>query len=355
VKHLATVGLMVVSACARGTSSAPSTARMEPTLVEQTSGTRALLQAVSPASDDVVWVSGHRATWARTTDGGATWQAGAMTGADSLLEFRDVHAVDATTAYLLAAGPGARSRIFKTTDAGTSWQLQFLNRDSAAFYDCFDFWDASHGIAVSDAVRGRLIVIATEDGGAHWNDVSAALPAALEGEGAFAASGTCLVAMAPGHAWIGTGAVSGARVYHSADRGRSWSVVATPLPGGQASGAASVAFRDARNGLVLGGRLGDANDRGDNVARTSDGGRTWVAATRTRFSGAVFGAAVVPGLGGTAVAAGPKGLDYTLDDGTTWLSLSTNAYWAVGFRSARAGWAVGPGGRITRIRFAPAP
>jgi photosystem II stability/assembly factor-like uncharacterized protein len=342
--------LAAFTACARGASS-PAPATAAPQLTEQSSGTRALLQAVSPVNDDVVWVSGHRSTWARTTDGGTTWQAGAMTGADSTLQFRDVHAVSATVAYLLSAGNGAASRIYKTTDAGATWQLQFLNRDSAAFYDCFDFWDADHGIAVSDAVRGRMIVIATEDGGAHWTDISAALPPALEGEGAFAASGTCLVARGPGHAWIGTGAVSGARVYHTADRGRSWSVVVTPVVSGQAAGIQSLAFRDARHGLALGGRIADPNDRGDNVARSSDGGATWTIVQRTAFSGAAYGSAVVPGRPSTVVAAGPKGLDVSRDDGASWTSLNTQAYWAVAFASPRSGWAVGPAGRITKVSF----
>jgi len=341
--------LTALAACARG-GSPPAPAAGPPRLDEQTSGTRALLQAVSAVNDDVVWVSGHRATWARSTDGGATWQSGAMTGPDSTLQFRDVYAVSAAVAYLLSAGNGAASRIYKTTDAGATWQLQFLNRDSAAFYDCFDFWDADHGIAVSDAVRGRMIVIATDDGGAHWNDISATLPPALEGEGAFAASGTCLVTRGRSHAWIATGAATGARVYHTGDRGRSWSVVMSPVAGGQAAGLQSLAFRDERSGLALGGKIADPNDRSGNAARTEDGGATWQLVQRTAFSGAAYGSAVVPALPRTVVAAGPKGLDYTADDGATWTSLSTQAYWAVGF-GRRSGWAVGPGGRITRISF----
>jgi len=344
---------MAAAGCAHR-ASAPAVSSLDAapaswSLTEQSSGTTALLQAVSAVSDRVVWVSGHRATWARTTDGGATWQAGAMTGPDSVLQFRDVHAVDANTAYLLAAGPGERSRIYKTTDAGRSWSLQFLNRDSSAFFDCFDFWDADHGLAVSDAVGGRMIVIATNDGGAHWTDVREALPPALEGEGGFAASGTCLLARGRAEAWIGTGAATGARVYHTTDRGRTWAVVATPVVSGQAAGIASLAFRDLRHGLALGGRIADPSDRGDNVARTEDGGTTWAAATRTSFSGAVYGAAWVPGTAAAAIAVGPGGLAATGDDATTWTTLSDNAYWAVGFAPGGIGWAVGPGGRITRL------
>ncbi len=302
----ALLGTAAMLACAHRPAAAPVPATIEALLLDQTSGTSALLQAVSAASENVVWVSGHRATWARSVDGGATWQAGAMTGRDSILEFRDVHAVSASIAYLLAAGPGGRSRIYKTTDAGATWQLQFLNRDSSAFFDCFAFWDPGTGIAVSDAVDGRMIVITTSDGGAHWERVpDAAIPPALPGEGAFAASGTCVVTAGRADAWFGTGANTGARVYHTPDRGRSWTVVASPVVSGRASGIAALAFVDGSNGFALGGRLSDPADRSDSaVALTHDGGRTWSLGSRPTFGGAVYGTAAA---GAVVIAAGPGG------------------------------------------------
>ena len=320
------------------------------TIAEQESHTTALLQAVSAVDDSVVWVSGHRATWVRTVDGGRTWLPGAMTGPDSALEFRDVAAVSASIAYLLAAGPGERSRIYKTTDAGQSWQLQFMNRDSAAFYDCFGFWDATHGIAVSDAVHGKMIVIRTDDG-EHWSAVAEdGMPPALAGEGSPAAGGTCLTVQDRARAWFGT--EPEARVYRSNDRGQHWSVVKTPIVSGEAAGVATLAFRDDRHGMALGGRLLKPDDRSDSVAAvTSDGGGTWTLVNRPTFSGAVYGTAVVPNLRGFVVAAGPKGLDWTGNDGRSWNNLSGAAYWAVDCISRDTCWAVGPGGRITAITF----
>jgi photosystem II stability/assembly factor-like uncharacterized protein len=275
-----------------------------------------------------------------------------MTGPDSALEFRDVQAVSASTAYLLAAGPGERSRIYKTTDAGRSWELQFINRDPAAFYDCFGFWDATHGIAVSDAVRGRMIVIRTDDG-EHWSPVAEdGMPPALPGEGSPAAGGTCLVARGRTRAWFGT--VPHARVYRSADRGRGWTAVTTPIVTGEAAGVATLAFRDEQHGMALGGRIAKPDDRSDSVAAvTSDGGETWTLVKRPTFSGAVYGAAVVPGMPGYVVAAGPKGLDWTGSDGRAWTRLSGSAYWAVECTSGQVCWGVGPGGRITSITFGP--
>jgi photosystem II stability/assembly factor-like uncharacterized protein len=353
MKHASFALLVLLAGCT--VRSRPETSprvAVTGTITEQQSHTTALLQAVSAADDGVVWVTGHRATWVRTIDGGRTWEAGAMTGPDSTLEFRDVQAVSATTAYLLAAGPGEKSRIYKTTDAGRSWRLQFINRDPAAFYDCFGFWDATHGIAVSDAAHGRMIVIRTDDG-EHWSPVADdGMPPAVAGEGSPAAGGTCLIVHGRASAWFGT--EPQARVYRSGDRGRHWAVAATPIVTGENAGVATLAFRDERHGMALGGRLLTPGDRSDSVAAvTRDGGATWALVSRPTFSGAVYGSAVVPGMAGYVVAAGPQGLDWTGNDGRSWTNLSHSAYWAVDCASRDVCWAVGPGGRITRVTFAP--
>ncbi|HXE85159.1 MAG TPA: hypothetical protein VN513_17670 [Gemmatimonadales bacterium] len=342
---------LTATACA-GRSRAPADTRPAVAdTAEQQSHTTALLQAVSAVNDNVVWVSGHHATWARTTDGGRTWVAGAMTGPDSILQFRDVQAVSATTAYLLAAGPGDSSRIYKTTDAGQSWHLQFINRDPAAFYDCFGFWDATHGIAVSDAAHGKMIVIRTEDG-EHWSPIAEdGMPAAVPTEGSPAAGGTCLIVHGSMRAWFGT--EPEARVYRSSDRGQHWSMVKMPIVSGEAAGVATLAFRDDLHGIALGGRLLKPDDRSDSVAAvTTDGGATWTLVSRPTFSGAVYGSATLSGMpGGAYIVAGPKGLDWTGNDGSVWTSLSSAAYWAVGCTAHNVCWAVGPRGRITRVVF----
>ncbi len=323
------------------------------TLKDQTSGVTAVLQAVSPVSDSIVWVGGHAGVILRTRNGGRTWERVAAPGGDSL-QFRDVYAVSADTAFVLSAGPGALSRIYRTTDGGASWRRQFVNRDSSAFYDCFDFWDAQNGIVVSDAVGGHLVLRTTSNGGASWEPVpTAATPAALPGEGAFAASGTCLVVEPPRLAWVSTGAAGAGRVYRSTDGGKTWVVTAVPFRRGSASaGVMTLAFRDGRHGTALGGDLAAPDSSTDNVALTADGGRSWIPGGRTPFAGAVYGSAYVPGAPiPTLVAAGPKGLAVSRDDGRSWALLSRQNYWAVAFPGPTVGWAVGSRGRITRIEF----
>lgn len=317
--------------------------------VAQVSGTRALLIAVMPVSDSVAWVSGTRGTWRRTIDGGATWQGGTVPGADSL-QFRDVHALDERTAWLLSIGNGAASRIYRTGDGGANWTLQFQNDDPKRFYDCFGFWDAQRGVVIGDAVGTEMDLLLTVDGGARWTRVpSAALPRAEAGEGSFAASGTCVATGPAGRAWIVMSTPTRARLLRTADYGRSWALETLPISTHEGSGPQSVIFRDARHGMVLGG--GGAAKPGDTlIAVTADGGTTWRPRASPAFTVGTWGGSWVPGAPvPTVVAAGPNGIAYSRDDGRSWVPVDSGNYWSIGIASPRAGWAVGTQGRITRL------
>lgn len=321
-----------------------------PVLTDQSMKSTVRFQAVSAVSGQVAWISGTRGAWARTLDGGKTWQAGMVPGADSL-EFRDVQAAGADTAWLLAAGPGDRSRIYRTTNGGRTWSIQFVSTDRRAFFDCLAFWDARRGLAISDAVERQFILLQTEDGGVTWTRVSG-LPEAVEGEGLFAASGTCLLTGPDGLAWFGTGAANIARVGRSRDYGKTWTIVKTPiLQNTTSSGITSLAFFDAHRGLAVGGDLNVTREHTANVAISQDGGEQWWTGGRLSFPGPAYGVAVVPGRHLTAVAVGPGGSAWTTDGGGNWQAIDGSDYWSVGFAPDGTGWMVGPGGRIVRIRI----
>jgi photosystem II stability/assembly factor-like uncharacterized protein len=342
-------GLLLVAAigCSQSPQTDPAPAQV--TRADQTSGTTALLIAVSPVNDRVAWLSGSLGTWLRTTDGGTTWQTGRVPGADSL-QFRDVHAVDENTAYLLSIGNGAQSRIYKTTNAGQNWTLQFTNPDAEGFYDCFDFWDPNRGIAIGDAIGMQIAILTTTDGGANWVRVPpSSLPPAMPNEGSFAASGTCLDARPGGHAWIVSSNPDRGRVLHTADYGRTWRVDTLPITTHQGSGPQSIGFRDERHGFALGG--GNNAQATDVLAAiTTDGGRTWIPRARPPMRTGVWGGVWVPNASRpTVVAVGPAGAVWSRDEGATWVPIDTLNYWSVGFASPRAGWAVGTRGRITKL------
>jgi photosystem II stability/assembly factor-like uncharacterized protein len=317
----------------------------------QSSGTGVRFRGVSAVSRRVAWASGASGTYARTTDGGRTWRAGVVPGAEGL-DFRDVDAFDADTAYLLAIGEGERSRIYKTTDGGSHWTLQFQNRRAAAFFDCMAFWNRARGLAISDPVDGRFLVVTTEDGGRTWKESDAAgMPAALAGEGAFAASGTCVAAEGASDAWFGTGGPAGARVFRTRDGGRAWEVSATPLATGKAAGVFSLTLWGARSGAAVGGDYTLEKESAGNAAVTEDGGKSWRAAVERRPAGYRSGVARVPGTRGpTLIAVGPSGSDYSTDGGRTWTPLGAEGFHAVSVaRGGEAAWAVGENGRVARL------
>jgi len=312
------------------------------------SGTKERLRGVSAVSQGIAWASGSHGTVIKTADRGETWTK-LVVPDSAALDFRDIQAFDDRTAYVLSIGPGELSRIYKTADGGLNWTLQYTNRDPKGFLDAIAFWDADHGLALGDPVDGRYVILATDDGGKTWTKVpDTGMPVALAGEGAFAASGTCLVVEGTNNAWFGTGGGALARVFRSTDRGRTWATSETPIRAGNpSSGVFGLAFRDALNGLAVGGDYKIEKDPAGNIAATTDGGKTWKPIAGEPPAGFRSAVAFVPGQSDMVVTVGPSGTDLSTDGGVSWKGLGLHGFHAFGF--AGAGWGVGEGGRIGRM------
>src|SRR5262249_36270291 len=121
----------------------PTFAQWQP----QTVATDADFRGLSVVSDKVACASGTKGTYVRTVDSGKTWTVGHVPDGEKL-DFRDVEAFGENTAYLLSAGPGAASRIYKTTDGGKTWSQQFVMAEPKGFLDALAFWDEKTGIAL---------------------------------------------------------------------------------------------------------------------------------------------------------------------------------------------------------------
>jgi photosystem II stability/assembly factor-like uncharacterized protein len=328
-----------------GPSPAPRVTALE-------SGATALIQAVHAVNPVVVWASGHKGTVLRSRDGGRTWERFETPAGDSL-EFRDVHAVSADTAWILSAGDGPKSRIYRTTNGGATWRLQFMNPDSAAFYDCLSFGSSTTGVAYGDASQRRTNILRTDDAGRTWRLLaSTAVPAPLPGEGAFAASGLCVVHGDANTVYIATGS-PGARLFRSRDAGRTWTTENTPFARGISSGLSGLSFAGPLRGIAVAGDMNRLRtDSAQSVVGvTTDGGRTWTMRPRPPRPGALAGVTWVPAAGpGTAVAVGFGGAFYTLDEGRTWETITTDVTTGVS-ASGRQVWIGGANGMMWRLDF----
>lgn len=318
----------------------------------QSSGTMASLRGVAAVDAETAWASGAVGTVLRTMDGGQTWTVHKVPGADTV-DFRDIEAFDARTAVVM--GIASPARIFRTENGGARWTEVYRNDAAGMFLDAIDFSGPADGWAVGDAIGGRIFLLTTSDGGRTWSELPAdRRPAAADGEGLFAASGTCLEAKSAAEARFVTGG-SVSRIFHTRDGGRTWTVVPSPLLQGQPSfGTYSVAFRDARTGLVVGGDYRRESFAERCAAYSADGGATWSLAGERGPGGFRECVAFVPQSSpALAVAVGPSGSEFSLDDGRTWTPIpGPSGFHALALaRDGSTGWAVGKAGLIARLRL----
>jgi photosystem II stability/assembly factor-like uncharacterized protein len=383
LKFSRVVGLVAATALTAAVAFAGEGNKVQqPKIITQTSGTTQLLIAVSPVNENVVWAAGTGGTYVVTTNGGKTWKAGVVPGAEAL-EFRDVQGVSEREAYLMSIGNNPTDfKIYKTEDGGKNWKIQFTNETTGAFYDCMAFWSPNRGVAHSDSVNGVFPDIRTLDG-KHWESIESHMPKALAGEASFSASGTCATTQGFLNAWFATGGGTTARIIATRDGGQHFKAYDTPLVSNPSAGAVSVAFRDSRHGIVGGGDLAD--DSATDAATTDDGGQTWTLTNKPPIDGAIFCLAYVRGqsfddegrywdfFGGftnwgwgqdwqyerAVVITTENQPDFSSgaaawspDEGHTWYTIpGVSGNWAVAFANPRAGWFVGNNGQITKISF----
>jgi len=339
---VALVAMLTVAGMALGTPAAPRSFSWQLT----PTGSSARLRGLSAVSANVAWASGSQGTVLRTVDRGATWQQVGPPGT-ATLQFRDIEAFNADRAVILSIGPGSDSRIYVTSDAGQHWTLAFVNDDPNAFYDCMTFFDDRRGLALSDPPDGiKFRILSTSDGGQNWHVVDpAGMPPALPGEFAFAASGQCITSNHGHRAWFGTGGAAQARVFRSDNRGRTWSVSATPMNSGPSAGIFALAFRSQQHGLAVGGDFLLPTASPDNFALTRDGGSSWLlvpGAPAEYRSGATW----VNGL--IAIAVGPTGSDASFDHGRSWHGFDDGSFDTVDCAHG-ACWASGEQGRAAYL------
>ncbi|PWL29814.1 MAG: oxidoreductase [Roseivirga sp. XM-24bin3] len=314
----------------------------------QESGVTAGFRGLSAVSDDVAWASGSAGTVIRTIDGGGTWENVSIPGTDTL-QFRDIEAFDANTAIVLSAGLPAV--IYKTTDGGQNWEQKYFSMVEGTFYDAMDFWNDKEGIAFGDAIDGRLLILKTSDGGETWNELPfEQRPQALDGQGGFAASGTCLRTVGENQVYIGLGGQE-ASLFYSFDKGETWQKTITPMQSGESTeGIFSIDFKNEMEGLMVGGDY-----RGDsltkiNAAYTTDGGKSWFPVMAgMKPNGYRSGVAVY--YNNLVLAVGRESCDFYYDGDKAYTPMEGKYYAVSVSKTGKSAWASGPRGAVAKLGF----
>ena len=319
----------------------------------QDSHTTSNLRGIHAVNASVAWASGADGTILRTQDGGAHWQRCAIPPDGDKLDFRGIWAWDANTALVMSAGPGEQSRIYRTTDGCGHWIEEARNTDKDGFWDALVFQsedsgehgDQRVGVLIGDPVGGRFFTMTTAN--AKWSiDKSACL--ARDSESAFAASNSSVFVFGEERYAIGTGGKGGARVLLSPRLSGTSECFGVSVPvanGNDSSGVFSLAFRDAKRGVAVGGDYKRPDNSSGTAASTTDGGRHWTAASRPPHGYRSTVAWSAPAK--AWVAAGTNGSDISTDDGRTWRPLD-NGNW----NALSLPYVVGPKGRIGKLRAA---
>ena len=316
-------------------------------LVTLDSRVESSFRGLSVVNQKVVWVSGTGGTVLRTIDGGKNWENISVPNMEKI-DFRDVEGFNKNTAIVM--GIASPARFYRTTDGGQNWKLVYFDDREGVFFDGMSFWNKNDGIAFSDPVDGQHLLIRTTDGGNTWHEIpKEGFPHKLNPEFGFAASGTGIPVQGRKTVWLGMGGVK-SRVFKSEDGGMNWSVAETPVVhGGQSTGIYSVAFKNKKVGIAVGGDYTNQSIK-NTMAYTNDGGATWHLPEKQTHQ---YRECVAHYRGNIFFAVGPSGFDLTTDNGKNWHPhyWEVNNLTAVAFaKSSNVGFAVGKGGQIYKIK-----
>ena len=319
---------------------------------ENSTGCEASLRGLSVVDDQTLWASGAKATVVRSVDAGSSWQSCGPQGFDQL-EFRSIVAQDGQTATIASAGTPAV--ILQTCDGGRTWKEAFRHPSSAAFFDGMRFWGRERGIAFSDPVDGRLMIMTTADAGLTWQSVAPEnIPLATEREGGFAASNSVLCVGKGGRAWIGTGGTKSqtSRIYVTSDFGKNWTARPCPLHSDAAAGVFSIAFHaDLKLLIAVGGDYRPEATSSTTAALSRDLGQTWQLSAQppSAFVSAVS-LASMDRRAKILIATGPTS-SFMSQDGDNWEQFSTFGFHALETSPNGSVYAVGSGGRFAKLNI----
>ena len=306
--------------------------------------TKANIRGLYLVNDSVGWASGSSGSFLRMIDG-ENWIADSIAGYTHL-DFRDVHAFDANTALLMAAGE--EGRILRTQDGGLSWAEVYTRLDSGIFLDGMDFLEWQ-GYCYGDPIDGKFVLAKTLDYGKTWNHVdSKIIPQALIKEAGFAASGTGVLVVTEKMKFIATGGDSVARIMRTFLGQGEWEFYNTPIRSAEGCGIFSLCLGN-RTIIAVGGCYLDSTNSKGNCAVSIDWGKTWQLVTENQPRG--YRSCVAASKSKSLlISCGRTGVEYSLDDGFSWIPLSDDGFYTCSLADS-TGWLMGKRGKMAKLSW----
>ncbi len=305
------------------------------------SGTKISMRGLSAVSDKTVWVSGNNGTVALSTDSGTTFKWMTVKGYEKT-DFRDIEAFDDKTAIIM--GIDTPAIILKTIDAGENWKLVYKNNTKGMFLDALDFSNEKEGIVIGDPIDGLFFIAKTEDGGNTWQDKTGTFKMNAEkGEAAFASSGTNIRKITNGSGIFVSGGIT-SNLFIEFKK--------IPLPilqGKESTGANSIAAKNKRIFIIVGGDFNTKDSISKNCFVTTNAGNTWVEPKTPPLG---YRSCIEYMYKKTWVTCGINGVDITFDDGKNFKQISTTGFHVC--RRAKSGKVVffaGGNGKIGKLLF----
>lgn len=298
-------------------------------------------RGLSVVDNQVIWVSGSQGTVGRSIDGGNNWKWIKVPGFEKT-DFRDIEAFDKNSVIIMAISEPAF--ILRTTDGGDHWKVVFEDHTPGVFLDAMEFWNEQEGIVIGDPIDNHFFIRRTFDGGISWQSTTQSYkPVADSGEACFASSGTNIRKLNQSEAVF----ISGGLSSHIFIRDQK---ISLPIQKGTAStGANSIAIKNIKKMIVVGGDFLQKNDSAKNCIRSKDGGLTW---TYPQTPPGGYRSCVEYLYKNTWITCGLNGVDLSTDEGKNWKPLSTKSFHVV--RKAKKGNAVflaGNGGTIGKLVY----
>ena len=301
-------------------------------------GVKSSMRGLSVVDDKTVWVSGSGGTVGLSTDSGNTWKWMKVKGFEKT-DFRDIEAFNDKTAVIM--GIDTPAVILKTTDAGENWKVVFEDKTPGMFLDAMEFWNEQAGIVIGDPINGSMFIARTFDGSESWRAIPENYrPSVDSGEACFASSGTNIRKLNKQEAVFITGGKS-SRVFI-----RDKKINIPIIQGSESTGANSIAVKNKKIMIVVGGDFNTKDSTNKNCVITSDAGKTWFSPTIPPHGYR----SCIEFLGKKNwISCGLNGVDYSIDEGNTFSWISKDGYHVC--RKAKNGKAVyfAGGGRVGKL------